>query len=120
MSHIVSITTQIKDEHAVFAACRRLNLPEPQHRTVNLYLTEVTGLAVELPEWRYPVICDTLKGELQYDTFKGRWGDESQLHRFLQAYAVEKTKLEARKQGRSVYEQALENGSIRLHVAVAS
>lgn len=120
MSHIVSIKTQVKDEQAVVAACRRLQWPEPRHRTVELYRTGVTGLAVELPEWHYPVVCEIAKGELRYDNFNGRWGDESHLHRFLQAYAVEKTKLEARKQGHSVCEQTLENGSIRVQIAVAS
>lgn len=119
MSHIVSIKTQVKDEQAVVAACHRLQWPDPQHRTVELFRTEVTGLAVELPEWSYPVVCDLGRGELHYDNFNGLWGDESQLHRFLQAYAVEKTKLEARKQGHSVHEQVLENGAIRVQIAVA-
>ena len=44
------------------------------------------------------------------------WGDQKELNRFLQAYAVEKTKLEARKKGYIVSEQPLENGSIRLPI----
>jgi len=119
MSHIVSIKTQVKDPQAVHAACRRLKLPEPQQRTANLYNTQATGLAVELPQWRYPLVCDTTTGDLKYDNFKGRWGEESQLHKFLQAYAVEKAKLEARKQGHSVQEQVLADGSIRVQIAVA-
>lgn len=119
MSHIVSIKTQVKDSVAIQAACRRLQLPDPQQRTVTLFNSEVTGLAVELPEWTYPVVCDITSGELKYDNFKGRWGDEAQLHRFLQAYAVEKARIEARKQGHSVQEQTLADGSIRLQIAVA-
>lgn len=119
MSHIVSIKTQIKDPAAVHAACCRLQFPVSQHRTVTLYSSEVTGLAVELPGWTYPVVCDIASGELKYDNFKGRWGDETQLHRFLQAYAVEKARIEARKQGHSVQEQTLTDGSIRLQIAVA-
>jgi hypothetical protein len=41
------------------------------------------------------------------------------LDAFLQAYAVEKAKLEARKQGHSVSEQQLADGSIRVQIAVA-
>ena len=119
MSHLVSIKTQVKDPAAVLAGCRRLQWPEPQHRTVELYRREVTGLAVELPGWNYPVVCDIPTGELQYDNFNGIWGDEIQLHKFLQAYAVEKAKIEARRQGHSVQEQALPDGSIRVQIAVA-
>ena len=42
----------------------------------------------------------------------------SHLDRFLQAYAVEKAKLEARNRGHSVTEQSLSDGSIKLTVQV--
>ena len=119
MSHIVSIKTQVKDPLAVNAACRRLQLAQPQAGTAKLYNSEATGLIVTLPDWLYPVVCDTASGELRYDNFQGRWGDASQLDKFLQAYAVETVKLQARKQGHSVQEQALADGSIRLQIAVA-
>lgn len=44
------------------------------------------------------------------------WGDPKELHRFLQAYAVEKAKLAARAQGYVVREQALTDGSIKLQI----
>lgn len=119
MSHIVSIKTQVKDSLAVQAACRRLQLPEPSRRTVTIYQTEETGLVVELPGWSYPVVCNTESGDLKYDNYRGCWGDEAQLHKFLQMYAVEKAKIEARRQGHSVQEQALADGSIRVQIAVA-
>jgi len=119
MSHIVEIKTQVKDVAAVQAACRRLQLPEPQEKTVTVFSTEVTGLAVELPDWVYPVVCNTTTGELKYDNYNGRWGAPSHLDQFLQAYAVEKAKLEARRQGYSVSEQPLADGSIRVQIAVA-
>ncbi len=43
-------------------------------------------------------------------------GDETHLHRFLQAYAVEKATIEARRQGYSVSEAMLADGSVRLTV----
>ena len=119
MSHIVEIKTQVKDVAAVQAACRRLKLPEPQQRTVMLFSTEITGLAVQLPEWQYPVVCNTATGELRYDNYGGAWGQPCHLDQFLQAYAVEKAKLEARRQGHSVSEQQLADGSIRVQIAVA-
>ena len=119
MSHIVAIKTQVKDPLAVQAACRRLQWAEPQQRTVELYRSRATGLAVELPGWRYPLVCDTTTGELKYDNFQGHWGNESQLHKFVQTYTVEKARLEAKRQGHSVTEQQLEDGSIRVRIAVA-
>ena len=118
MSHIVSIKTEIRDAAAVRAACHRLSLSEPVNGMHKLYLSEATGLGVRLPEWRYPVVCHLATGQLQYDNFGGLWGEQKRLDGFFQAYAVEKAKLEARRQGRSVVEQALADGSIKLTVQV--
>jgi hypothetical protein len=118
VSHIVQIQTQVRDLEAVRAACRRLNLPEPIPGTVKLFSNTVQGLAVQLPGWNYPVVCQLSSGQLQYDDYGGRWGEKSQLDRFLQAYAVERAKLEARKQGHSVTEQPLTDGSIKLTIRV--
>jgi hypothetical protein len=120
MSHIVQIQTEIRDLIAITAACERLKLPTPVHRTVQLFSAKATGLAVELPGWRYPVVCQTETGQLQYDDFGGRWGEKSQLDRLLQIYAVEKTKIEARRRGHSVTEHQLENGSIKIQVHLAN
>lgn len=119
MSHIVSIQTQIRDPVAVAAACQRLRLPAPNHETVRLFSAEATGLAVQLPGWRYPVVCRTESGELQYDNFGNRWGQQRELDRFIQAYAVEMVKLQARRQGRTAAEQTLTDGSIRVQITLA-
>ena len=119
MSHIVQIQTEVRDPVAVTTACARLGLPVPVHRTVKLYNAEATGLAVELPRWRYPVVCQTETGHLRYDNFGGRWGDQCELDRLLQIYAVEKAKLEARKQGYDVSERALQDGSIVVQIQTA-
>ena len=118
MSHIVTIQTEVRDPTAVFAACDRLQLPTPVHGMARLFTTEATGLLVQLPRWRYPLVCQTDSGTLAYDNYRGRWGEQQHLDRFLQAYAVEKTRLEARKQGHDVVEQALADGSIKLTVQV--
>ena len=118
MSHIVSIKTEVRDPLAIAAACRRLNLPEPTAGIAKLYSAEVTGLLVKLPEWSYPVVCDTANGELHFDNFNGSWGLQEHLDRFLQAYAVEKAGIEASKRGHFVIEQRLSDGSIKLTVNV--
>jgi hypothetical protein len=45
-------------------------------------------------------------------------GDPKHLDAFMQAYAVEKAKIEAWKKGHSVYEQPLADGSIKLVIQV--
>ncbi len=119
MSHIVTITTQVRDAAAVQAACRRLGLPVPEQGTVKLFSGEATGLAVKLPDWTYPVVAELSTGTLKFDNFEGRWGDQKELDLFMQAYAVEKARIEARRRGHSVTEQQLQDGSIKLTIQVA-
>ena len=119
MSHIVQIQTQVRDPAAIQAACRRLGLPEPVERTVQLFSGQATGLTVQLPGWKYPLVCNTASGQVQFDNFGGHWGEQARLDQFLQAYAAEKAKLEARKQGHSVTEQSLADGSIKLTIQVS-
>lgn len=119
MSHIVSIKTEVRDVAAIRAACDRLRLPAPTEGVVELFSGEAKGIAVQLPDWVYPVVCDTASGELKYDHFEGRWGDQRQLDHFIQMYAVEKAKIEARKVGHTVTEQQLTDGSIKLTIQVA-
>ena len=118
VSHIVTISTEIRDDEALRLACRRLALPEPTHRTVHLFTRDVIGLAVELPGWSYPVVCDLESSQVHYDNYGGAWGEQQQLSRLLQAYAVEKAKLEARRKGFAVMEQPLADGSIKLTIQV--
>ena len=118
MSHIVEIKTEVRDEAAIGAACQRLKLETPTRGTVQLYSGEATGVIVKLPDWRYPAVFDTFSGQAKYDNYEGRWGQQQELDRFLQAYAVEKATIEARRKGHSVTEQRLDDGSIKLTVNV--
>src|SRR5262245_44129074 len=90
MSHIVSINCKVRDPVAVAAACQRLGLSAPVQGTARLYSGEATGLLVQLPGWQYPVVIDTGTGELRYDNYNGRWGDQQHLDRLVQMYSVEK------------------------------
>lgn len=118
MSHIVTIDTQVRDAAALRAACRRLRLTEPVLETAQLYSGVTVGYCVRLPDWHYPVVCDVDSGQVRYDNFEGRWGEQRELDRLMQAYAVEMTRLEARRQGHSVTEQPLADGSIKLTIQV--
>lgn len=119
MSHVVQIQTQVREAAAVQSACERLGLPQPIEGMHQLYSGEEAGLGVQLPGWRYPVVCNLSTGQVRYDDFGGRWGERAQLDRFLQRYAVEVARIEARKRGHYVTEQLLQDGSIKVTVEVA-
>ena len=118
MSHVVEIQTQVKDAAAVRAACQRLKLEQPSRGTAKLFSGEATGLIVKLPDWKYPVVFNTRSGEARFDNYGGTWGDQKQLDRFLQIYAVEVTKVQAHKRGHTLTEQELADGSIKLTIQV--
>jgi hypothetical protein len=118
VSHIVTITTEVRDPDGVGAACRRLGLPEPEHGTVQLFSGQAAGLLVRLEGWAYPVVIDIATGEARYDNYNGAWGRQANFDRFMQFYAVEKAKIEARKRGHSVAEQDLPDGSIKVTIGV--
>ena len=87
--------------------------------TAKLFSGHATGLLVQLPDWRYPVVIDTAAGTIQYDNYNEHWGKQAELNRLLQAYACEKAELEARKKGYAVSEQLLQDGSIRVQIVTA-
>ena len=118
MSHIVCIKTQIKDPHALAAAFVRLGLSQPTQGKAQLFTSEASGLIVTLPGWTYPAVIDVTAGTIAYDTYNGAWGEQKELDKLLQAYAVEKARLVARQAGHGVTEETLANGSIKLTVSV--
>ena len=118
MSHIVTVKTEVRDAAAVRAACQRLGLPQPVQGKTSLFSGEVEGLAVQLPDWVYPVVCDTASGQVKYDNFDGLWGEQKHLDAFLQAYAVAKATSEARRRGHCVREEKLADGAIKLVIQV--
>jgi hypothetical protein len=118
LSHVVTIRAEVRDHAAVAAACRRLTLPDPAHGTAQLYSGQATGLLVQLPDWLYPVVIDADTGTIRYDNYGGCWGDEQHLHRFLQAYVVERARIEARRKSYVTTEQSLHDGSILVEIEV--
>lgn len=120
MSHIVTVQTQIRDASAVVAACSHLRWKPPLEGNHRLFSATVSGLAVFAPDWRYPIVCELPNGRLIYDNFEGHWGDPKELDHFKQRYAVEKATIEARRLGRSVVEQQLADGSIKLTISVGA
>jgi len=118
MSHVVTVTTEVRDPAALESACLRLGLPPPVHKFVKLFSDSKSGLAIQLPGWNYPVVCDLASGQVHFDNFAGRWGAKAELDKLLQIYAVEKVRIEARRKGHSVAEHALPSGEIKLTIHV--
>lgn len=118
MSHIVQIKTEVKDEMAVRAACLRLKWEQPTFGKFRVFSVDREGLGVKIPGWQFPVVCNTNTGAVDFDNYNGNWGEQRLLDQFLQAYTIEKAKLEAAKMGHSVYEEPMADGSIKLTVTV--
>jgi hypothetical protein len=118
ISHLVTIKTELRDLAAIKAACKRLGLPDPVDGKHKLYSGEVKGVGVQLKGWTFPVVCDTKTGQAQYDNYGGRWGEQKQLDSFLQVYALEAAKIQARRKGYPVREVLQKNGWIHLEVDV--
>ncbi len=118
MSHVVTIQTEVRDVTAIRQATRRLQLPEPTYGEVRLFNDRKRGWAIQLRDWRYPVVADVATGRLDYDNYNGHWGSQKELDQFLQRYAVERATIEARKQGHTAVEQSLPDGSIKLVIQV--
>jgi hypothetical protein len=119
MSHTVTIQTKVHDMAAIQAACQRLKIPQPTKGEVRLFDRIAQGIGVQLDGWRFP-LCIESDGNLLFDNFGGFWGSLEKLDQFQQAYAVEKAKIEARKQGYTCQESVLADGSIRLNVLVGA
>ncbi len=118
MSHVVEIQTQVRDPVSIRSACSRLKLAEPHFGEARLFSGAKTGWVIQLEKWRYPVVCDVNTGKVEFDNYEGHWGDRARLDQFLQAYAVERATIEARRNGHSVIEQPLADGSIKLTINV--
>jgi len=127
VSHLVTIRTRMRDPAVLAAACRRLGLAEPaageflrtdydaepDPQTGLHPRVAVSGLLVRLPGWSLPVAVQA-DGTAVYDNYGGCWGEQAQLDRLLQAYAVEAVRAQAARSGRTVREEPLEDGSVKL------
>lgn len=124
MSHISKIELEVKDLGILGQACTRLGLRLIKNqKTFRWYgKNSPCDHALRIPGADYEIGVVTNGGlhELNCDFYDRNIekviGSQGGL--LKQAYAVEKTKLEARKRGHSVLEQQTDNG-IRLHVRIS-
>ncbi len=121
MSHIVTIKTACKDINAIRAACSVLKLDAPVIGTHKLYNNQTAqGIGVSLPDWRFPIVISQETGEIRFDNYGGSWGKQTHLDAFVQRYAIEKARIEARKKNHSFREETLSNGSVKVTITPRS
>lgn len=116
MSVLVTFKTEVRDVNAIQAACKRLGLSQAVDGRHKVFGEHVAGWAVRLPAWNFPIVCQTETGAVHFDNYEGRWGNQTELDKFLQAYGVEKAILEARNSGYYTSEETLEDGTIKLTI----
>jgi hypothetical protein len=117
MSHTVKVkSVQITDVSCLEAAIERLGLAKGEQGTHRLFDgTTRKGVAIKLPNWKFPVVIDTEKGEALFDNYNGAWGQEIEIDRLVQAYTVEKTSALAREQGfTDIVNEVDEQGAVHL------
>jgi hypothetical protein len=113
MSHVATMTLEFRDPVALADAAAACGFGLT-HDTVRFFDgTRVTGTAVRLPGWQYPVVVDD-HGRLFYDHYDGQWGDLAHLHRFRQAYAEAATQRFAHAQGFRITRTVQTDGTVRL------
>ena len=113
MSHVATMTLEFRDPVALADAAAACGFGLT-HDTVRFFDgTRVTGTAVRLPGWQYPVVVDG-QGGLFYDHYEGQWGDLAHLHRFRQAYAEAATRRFAHAQGFRITRTVQTDGTVRL------
>jgi len=92
VSHTLHQESQMTDERHIATAVGAVGGEVSEATSARFYdKSEHEGVVVQLPGWRYPVIVKA-GGELAFDTYRGRWGDEAVLDRLRQEYAFAVTK----------------------------
>ena len=125
MSHVSKIELEVKDLNTLESACDRLGLQMVKgQQTFKWYSTEAgkCNHAIKVPDAEYEigVIKTNDVFELKCDYFDSKIGVAIGKNGGLlkQAYAIEKTRVEARRKGYNVIERQTDNG-VRLHIRVA-
>ena len=98
MSHTISVKVELRNREALESAVMALGGRVLGNGTYHLYGGSENGTGFTLPGWRYPLVA-TDSGELKFDSFGGAWGDESDLDRLKEYYALDAVRLEAERLG---------------------
>ena len=118
MSHIVTITTDVRDPARSRPPAGDWGWPSRSQARRRCSKGKSPGYSSGCRAGSIRWSSIPGPAQVRFDNFAGSWGNPTQLDRFLQAYALEKAKIEARRKGFATTEQALADGSIKLTIEV--
>lgn len=118
MSHTQRRKSGLLDTACIQAACKKINAEYLGHGTAKQYSASAEGIRVKLPGYQYPIVIDTVTGDILSDTFAGRWGKPELMDQLAQQYGVEAARAEAVKKKAKFEEFALEDGSIKCRITL--
>ncbi len=111
MSHTQTVKVAISNKEAFKEAAKEVNAKSfsTEERDVRLYDSVQRGMFVHFTNWQYPVVVTN--GELRYDNFEGRWGNESDLNAFRQSYATNVIRIAGVSDGKPLVSDTREGNS---------
>lgn len=120
MSHTVKLKSQLTCLESIKRACDRMGNVKLQGKGKTSFYSEkdISGLKIKLDGWKYPIVINTETGDIAFDNYGGRWGKQTELDKFKQAYGVEKAKLEGTRCNYEVTEEQLSTGEIKVTLNV--
>ncbi len=118
MSHITCRKSAIKSADVLKKACDRVEGAEYIGRVNQARGAKQGGHQFKLKGWSNPVTVNVNTGECTFDNYGGRWGNEAELDKVKQGYAVEAAKAQAMVEGHEFEEQLLPNGSIKCTIPI--
>jgi hypothetical protein len=113
MSHIATVKTKIKDLGILEEVLKQQNIDllRKQHQ-VELYSNSVQAIAsFRLPKWKFPIAVKA-DGSIAFDNYKGKWGNQTQLNKVLQAYSRKVVMKQAKRMGMTTTTKTGKDGSL--------
>jgi len=118
VSHITRRKSAIKSVDILKKACKRVPGAEYLGRVDKVRGLPHGGHQFKLKGWTHPVAIDINTGELAFDNYAGRWGEEAELDKVRQGYGVEAAKAQAEVEGHEFEEEKLTDGSIKCTIGL--
>lgn len=116
MSHVAKVDVEFRDVTALQRACARMGAQFCGRGFVKFYDdTEVGGLVVYLPGWKYGVVIQG-NGDVCYDNYDGEWGSMDEFLKLKRYYAIEAAKITAEEKGYTYQEEELPTGVLKLTI----
>lgn len=118
MSHTIEAKTTLIRKDVLVKTCKQFGYDVRLNTNhTNFDKTKCFGHVVKFPEWRYPVVFNEVSQTAQYDNFRGKWGKQAVMDKFMQQYGAnlaEQSLVELGIPAEMIYRQELDNGTINV------